>query len=467
MTHKCRLSLRESSVFPFFCRAKDNNHWYRHKAILPIVLMLPVVLLLASVGLLVRNEYVASLQLQKEVAAIRDAKLPFDSLSLSQHFFNTTSQEQSTAWREVLSAISSIDQRAQEAAKIYKPNYSYEIELLPSPGVDGKVDWPAAAAFEEYSRDAQSVIKRIEALTHDPKPTWQPLNIVGEATWLPDSQASLSISRMLAAEFCYAIYIKDSNRALRALRLDAASMVVYDWQVFSATDSITCMRKVSLCERIRASLAHNIWTQEQLDAISTLVGPEPELASRWHRTLATDRAMCLASIGANSGEMLSTYASGGKLVTRPASYQLELLRQATRNMDAGTGGYQGLADRVRASKLKFQISSPKFLLYFLGEEEPYQWSGEFSFVESYAADCERCENSRRLTRNALATKQYQHQNKRWPATLAELSEATLPWSDRTTLIDDPFEYRIAPDSKSCFIGTNDLRNVAVSETEIR
>ncbi len=442
--------------------------WNRHLAILPIALVLFFILLLSTVCLFVSNEYLASLQLQKDVAAIRDSMLPFDSLSFSQYFFNTTSQEQSTAWRDVLGALDPVDQWARDASKTYKLNNSYDIELLPAPGVDGKVDWPDAASFEEYSLAVQPIINRIEELTLDPKPSWQPLDFQGFNTWLHDAQKSPTISRMLAVEFCHAVYIKNSNRALRALRLDAASMVAYDWQVISTTDSITCSRKLSLFKQIRASLAHDIWAQEQLDSISEIVGPEPDLAGRWYRTSATDRAMLLTSMGANSGTMLSTYSWNEKRGTILASRQLALLNQATRNLDAGNGGYQGLADRVRASSLQFNVRPSKFLSFFLGEEGLQEWSGSSGSDENYAMLCELCENSRRLTRTAVAIKQCQLQNKRWPATLAELSDATLPRSDRMTLSAGPFEYRIAPNGRSSFIGTSESPEyLRFPESEIR
>ena len=449
-------------------RKLRESRWSRGWGTLPIVLGLPFVLLLLSVCRFVRNEYIASLQLQKEVAAIRNSMLPFDNLSLSRYFFNTASHEQSTAWRDVLVALEPVDQWARDASKTYKPNTSYDIELLPAPGADGQVDWPDAASFEEYSNEVQPIISRIEELTRDPKPTWQPLDFQGFSTRLPDAHQSQTISRMLAVEFCHAVYIKNSDRALRALRLDAASMVVYDWQVFSMADSITCLRKVSLFQQIRESLAHDIWAQEQLDSISEIVGPEPDLAGRWYRTLATDRAMLLTSMDANSGALLSTYSWNRKKGTILASSQLELLKLATRNMDAGNGGYQGLADRVRASNLQFNIRSSKFLSFLWGEKEQQEWRGVFGFRDYYAMQCERCESSRRLTRTALAIKQYQLENQRWPATLSELSEAKLFKSDRTALAVGLFEYRIAPDGKSSFIGTSESpENQRFPESEIR
>ena len=165
--------------------------------------------------------------------------------------------------------------------------------------------------------------------------------------------------------------------------------------------------------------------------------------------------MLLTSMDANSGALLSTYSSNRKKKTILASRQLELLNQATRNMDAGNGSYQGLADRVRASNLQFNVRSAKFPMFFWGEEELQEWHGISGFVENYARRCERCESSRRLTRTALAIKQYQLENQRWPATLSEISEVKLLKSDRTALAGGLLEYRIAPDGKSSFIGTSE------------
>ncbi len=213
----------------------------------------------------------------------------------------------------------------------------------------------------------------------------------------------------------------------------------FDWDFCMVADLVGMALRGIHRDAIRQSLADTDWEPAQLDQLLAQVQHERDVAARWHRVCAGERAMVLAVLQGSREEldgMLSQETSGypAVLLLIPSGTKKYLDRMAS-FQQLGAQGVLGIAARAQNFEKALlppdrgRLTDPLTAFFQPG-------------VAGFAAAYEREEIDRRLTRTALGIKRYRVSEGRWPARLSDLAAVGLEPKDWTALHAGPFPYKI-------------------------
>ncbi|WP_182865794.1 hypothetical protein [Stieleria mannarensis] len=254
--------------------------------------------------------------------------------------------------------------------------------------------------LQRFSDEAQPLIDEMKQLLADETPVWNPY-VVGRM-WDIDIRGSLPFMHLLEIEFHAAVVEKDADRALETLQLlvDIAPVMDYSaafrFYLWHAPASSTHQRLIA------ESLVVGFWDQpnqltrlqDQLSAFQQLSADRAGLYEPWDPPFAID------------------------LHVAKWNYQYENELQ-NRSLVAKLAGV------LVGSGTAQQLSS-------------HQMSTEDAI--------DSVETGLRLTRTAIAVKQYRLQEKRWPSDLALLEKFGLGRDDYMADPDTEFGYEVGTDA---------------------
>ncbi|QEF99538.1 hypothetical protein Mal15_36030 [Stieleria maiorica] len=258
----------------------------------------------------------------------------------------------------------------------------------------------APDVLQRFSDEAQPLIDEMKQLLADETPVWNP-NVVGPM-WDIETRGSLPFMHLLEIEFHAAVVDKDADRALETLQLlvDIAPAMDYSaafrFYLWHAPASSTHQRLIA------ESLFAGFWDepnqltrlQDQLSAFQQLSADRAGLYEPWDPLLAID------------------------LHSAKWNYQYE----------------NDLQNRSLVAKLAGVL---------VGSGTAQQLSSHQMSTED-AIDS--LETGLRLTRTAIAVKQYRLQENRWPSDLALLEKIGLGRDDYTADPYSEFGYEVGADA---------------------
>ncbi len=417
-------------------KSEKKSFWLRWPFLLVVI---PLALFLVLLVALAIQENQASNRVQVELTQLRQAAIPVDDVSMSQWYAENTSRERTADWGEILRLVESA------------PGNFGDFDRLPYVGngerpaeIGAAATWPQEPEVAQFLQWMRPVIDQVRTAAEPPTPVWQPISFQGFGTLLPQLQSSRNVVRLLNLDVEHALHHRDSDRALRGLASMRGTADAFD----SQTCMVDLMVQIALRQvhhtMIRRSLTVELWDEEQLQQLSEQVGPPTDIASRWQRVIAGERAMMLASLSEPSHwQPVDVSRVAVQWMFALPSSRMRLL-ETYRDMESiGAGGLDGLSQRAAAWERTWagDGSSPPSMLLTLGQMH----RSLLPATADFAAVIEREEDSRRFSQTALAIKRFQLQEQRWPEALRELVQAGLPASDWNTVSAGPFGYEVAGD----------------------
>jgi hypothetical protein len=376
--------------------------WWRKPTTWLIALALPAV---AFLGLFAVREWDASNELQVRLQKLRSTGRPIDNASLDVKYVSSTNSEQSVAWNE-----------AAYAASGWASTMGQDLPFLGNkngvpPAAFSKGEWPEVERVDEFLTQLQPVLKRLhETADKTTQPVWQPIHFDGYNTLLGSIQESRSIVRLLTLDFCYAVYSKDRQRALRDLKSIRAAIVAYSWDVCLVQELVRMAHVGTMNHVVGMSLSTELWTSEDLAEIGRLVGGPKDMAQHWQRILDNEQAFASDT---SPGVALLHDPTGKKwmgFALSLPSVQLRYLDDMERIKSVGQNDLMGL---LRAAEQlerdwNFGVAASLFA--------PSVGAVARAYVNS--------EESRRLVKTGLALKQFRLSHGKFPVSLEQLPSET-------------------------------------------
>lgn len=404
-----------------------------------IVIALPFLLGAIAVAALAWTEYRNRRAVDAEIQRLRAAGQPVDDETMASWFWENTSQDGTAAWREILVQV---EQLTTSNSVIHGLPILGHGEL-PKDLAPGD-DWPDEARVAAFLEVARPVIDKIEDAARYPTPVWQPIAFEGFGTLLSEVQAARSIMRVVLLEFVHALYHENTQRIMRSLRAMQATAASFDWDMFMVSDLVGIALRSIHRGSIRQSLAHSAWELADLDHLLDQVAQPRDFVTRWHRTIAGERAMALTMLRGDGRMLENVTDSTGRTADSLPAWMLmaSFTRRYLQTMEAvqrlGDRGIEGLVERAdefeRRQFPSEQLRFDDMLSHML-----------LPSIHAWAAAQERDELDRRLTRTAVGLKRFRMVQGRWPEKLDDLAAMGLNARDWTALQEGPFGYRIEDD----------------------
>lgn len=403
----------------------------RRRRWLLLLVLLPIALGAIAVAVLGYGEYCSHREVTAEIARLRAAGEPVDNETMALWFQAGTSREGTAAWRDVLAAVKQVS--SGETVNSFP---IIGLGKLPEPLAPG-APWPDEPRIAEFLQEVRPLIALIEQAGRYPAPVWQPIAFDGFSTLLPEIQASRGVTRLLHLEVVHALYHGDTERALRGFAAMQAAAAAFDWDCCMVADLVGIALRSIHHDAIRKCLADTDWDAAQLDQLLAQVQQPRDVAVRWRRICAGERAMLLALLQVSRDELEAMLPQQDRrnvpvLLLIPSGTKKYLDAMAT-FQEIGKPGVLGMTARVQ--ELEREIA--------LSERRRFDLTALFlPAMSAVAAAYEREELDRRLTRTALGVKRYRVSEGQWPARLSDLAEAGLNPEDWTALQAGPFGYKI-------------------------
>ncbi len=384
-----------------------------------------------------------------------------EGLRTSQHalivaFDQRTSRDHADRWRDALLASSELVNRFFQL----KEAIGDQDDHLVGPGEP----WEAGPLMTQFANEAAPTIALVERLVQDPNPFWRPLMIDGISISLPDLHKSRSFARILTAEFRVAVHQGDHDRALRALRLILDVSNAFDWEVALVGETIRIAIIGQHRSMIQESLAIGFWQDaEHLSELREQLSRRDDLDERWKRVANAETGMLFSELFGDPEADQQQRNDPGDLVKLfpfkvSPSLKLQFLKQLPYRHDfsgAGTNQYLKRIDREEQQREESLIGSNASSLVAV----PYGiWgflANQFLVSESYYASAfTRFEFNRKIILTAVAIKQFQVKENRWPEKLNELSAVGLSASQWSVEPGVPIGYQISDDRSSVNLWAN-------------
>ncbi len=398
-----------------------------------LLVSLPIVLGAIAVAILGFGEYRSAREVTAEIARLRAAGEPVDNETQARWFQAGTSQEGTAAWRDILVAVEHVS-----SGEVVNSFPFIGTGKLPEPLVPGG-DWPDEPRIAEFLQEVRPLIAQIEQAGRYPTPVWQPIAFNGVSTLLPEIQPSRSVIRLLQLEVQHALYHRDTERALRGLAAMQATAAAFEWDFCMVADLVGLALRSLHRDAIRQSLAETDWEPAQLDQLLAQVQHPRDVAVRWRRICAGERAMTLAWLQGSRDELDGMLPRGNRryppaLLLIPSGTK-KYLDQMAAFQQMGEQGVLGIT--ARAQDLEQELTRPDRRRF-----DELLTALFLPAMAAMAAAYEREELDRRLTRTALGIKRYRVSEGRWPARLSDLAAVGLEPKDWTALQAGPFGYKI-------------------------
>lgn len=391
---------------------------------------LPIAALLFFAGWFALEESRAAGSLATEREALRMQGQPLDDESLAVWFTARTHKEGTEAWLEVLELSESLSRFTSDLPIIGTGFVPVDI----TPGME----WPGEPRVAELLEVFDPLLTKIHRACEFPTPVWWPIEWNGHYTLLPQYQQSRSVVRLLQLKAVHSLWKREPDDALKAIQSILRTASAFDSQALLVADLVVLAELGVAQETINRSLRMNVWDEKHLATLADLLKQFKDPIDSWNSILAGERAFVLSvdydSISERDAPEILKY------IPNLPSDRLAVLKHYQSMMDLSQGGMDGLLDRCAEWTKQFEQKI---------RENPWRASTLFlGFVttnmEQIAQAKERFAIQFQLTRTAIAIKQFQVINGRFPKKLDELPSSDWPianWSinNRTALIYEPGE----------------------------
>ncbi len=388
----------------------------------------------AGVTLMALREFRAASQVDAIIRSKLSQCIPVDIASKQKWFRDNTHTEGTAAWREIISLASDIEFYSYISRM--EVGGLYDLPIVGNGRLPDMIEpdkpWPVDAEVNEFLNTAQPFFDKIEEAAKYPAPVWQPIRFQGISTLIPEIDQARDIYRIVQLETEHALYHRDSDRAMRGIKMLRATADAFNWNISLSVKLVHNTIVNSLGDSIRRSMACEIWNEEQTLQLLEIIGPQLDVQQDWTEICRGEFAMSYASINDPDQFIELTDVAASRLanILLLPSARLSYLESCQNMADVGQGGIAGLEKRAYEfgtliqERKQLDFLSSLLLPAFQGIADAYL----------------RNEDARRLAVTCLAVKLFQLKNHRWPDDLNELKQIGFTSTDWTTLNHGPFGY---------------------------
>ncbi len=404
---------------------RRNETSYLALVIIPLVIVFGLLIYGLS------QQWSANRYVQAELATLHADGQPRDAASLLAQREEIESRTGCFSWRDLDEAISFLE---------YKYDGAFELLDDANSLVPASQPWPAEKLAEDYHQEVAPLLKRLQELLATEKKQQGPMraftaaSVYGTPRWNGDE--------LLLREFKFAYHNGDSARAADLLELYVDVRKVLMGLENSAPPE----------DIIHRSLEHNFWKANDLGRVRKLLSFHPDVEKQWRQRLDSQLAGFLDNVRmvndeevANSGRRPDMQPFGFA-PTHVASY-LRLYAKLAKLPAAGTKQHvlavrevDDRRDKERAHLTLTSLSAIPFAFGYIFNAFPT----EVYYATAFAL--QQVDHRRTLT--AVAIKQFQLQEGRWPSSLSDLSQVGLAAADWKMVDGIDFGYRVDADGKT-------------------
>ncbi len=409
----------------------SNNRsftWFRSRPALGLGLL--CALLVMAIAWLSIREIRAAQQVQMALTEFRTAGIPTDNASAESKFLEQTYREGTRDWSEVLSLLGNSWVGSQGANLPYVGSGKIPVRL------DANANWQQVDEAEKYLELVQPALERLPIAAEHPKPVWQPIQFHGYATLLGPIQDAGRVVSALALSAEVALHQGDSATALRDISLIKDTAEAFDWDVFLVTKTTSLAMEGTAFRMICRSLYSDPWTPAQLDTLRELANQPSDVPATWSSILDNEQAMLLATFY-DDDALEVVFGREPRFVAqllKIPSLQAAVLSRTAAWRDIAAGGLLDMLRRSRQLQKEFDQSRFPTIDDIA--------TGRMSWYSGAVTAIVRHEDARRLTLTAIAIKQFQLQQGRWPTRLGELESVSLTPDDWETVGCGAFGYEV-------------------------
>ena len=246
------MTMQSNSEFKPAERRSKRVNW------IATICLIPVLLFALFLCLFGYREARAYRELNDKLNAIRQAGEPIDNASLETHFEKTTHKGGTVAWSEALMLARSANAISNGLPIVGVANLPRDFR----PGVE----WPEEPRVAEFLREIRPLFKKIDAAAAFPMPVWTPIDFNGFSTTLEVYQESRSLARILDLDTSYALFHKESERALKDIRnaefFHGFFVGRHSDEMFGHIALVICLSKKPVLCRLR--IGHSLLRGERL-----------------------------------------------------------------------------------------------------------------------------------------------------------------------------------------------------------
>ena len=380
------------------------------------------VLLLLGFGLW---QWRAAAEVDRQLQTLREAGIPVDDDSMHRRFLQSTDSRLSGRWMEVVSVVSTLPY--QPKVPLFNQKYSLPVNLEPSES------WPLSERVADFLSRMRPVIDRIPSDRIE-RPVYQPLLFDGYSTLLMPLQDALQLVHLLQLDAEYALHELDRPRGLKDLQLLQTVADAHAWDFAAVAQVLNMNMHQVRWDVIQRSLYAVPWEPAELTALQACIGSAVDIESVWRSLIDGERAMLLATLQDQNSKVFEQSPIVERLASLP-SQRLKIFSYFATLRELAAEGLSRLPGRVVALEQKRwpDLAEPLIARSFA------------SFLPVAHAFVDH-ENQRRLTRAAVAVKQFQLEHGRWPEALSELGAQGPAVRDLATVEGGMFSYGVQGDT---------------------
>jgi hypothetical protein len=418
-------------------------------AVVSPLLLLVVLFVLGSL-----RETAAEARFESVVTRLKSEGVPTDNHSSTISFDQRLSKKYSIQWQDVLVAQRELNARftdmyisIHESEEIPRPNEPWDIEPI----------------ARRYTDEAKPIFDALDELVAEGNLVWQPLVWQGFGTLLPEIQELRDLIRLLAVKFRLAVHQGDQAGAMQALELILGVNRAFDWQICLISDFVAIAHLSTHRSLIRQSLEVGFWKDEQqIQKLREQLSIRDDYDARWLQMVAGEQAMLAEELSTSFGNTgLSVFPFGVPAATKVSV--LETIRLAGEIKGVGTIDHvRAIENDIEQVSRRSPSTSPTSSFTIVGIPFALSEGPTGMLSSSYTVASQvylRDAMERRWTLAAVAIKQFQIQEGRWPDELNELTRVGLSRPDWLAIGETPFGYSVDDDEAILWtVASSELTN---------
>ncbi len=406
---------------PYLSPSRRSETSYLALAIAPLIIVLGLLIF----GL--TQQWSAQRYVQAELATLHAAGRPQDVNTRHEERIKNLLREEDSQWRDVRDEIYFLEYKYGEAFQILDKSVDF---------VPASKGWPSAKLAEAYHKEAAPLIARIKELVAEAKAQHKEslAYLPGYAHWSGDD--------LIVREFEYAFHKGDSAYAADLLEL----------YVDSTKTVVRLENVLPPYELIQQSLKNDFWNAEDLERVRRLLGVHVDQQELWRLQLDGDLATLQHRLQMIDEGDASDYGGGPDaypfgLPPTYAESQLRYYADLDKLENAGTREHvlatRALERRWHENQGAVAVASTAAVPWAI-----CNLNSGFEYADNNAVSLATEVMKQRRAVTAVAIKQFQLQEGRWPRSLSELTKVGLTASDWKMVDGIDFGYRVEADGET-------------------
>jgi hypothetical protein len=394
--------------------------------------LLPPITLVALLLWGVWEQITAAQYVEAEIASLKASSQPVDNVMLIAAQRDQASIAGARDWHDLNVAIEMLNHKYGEAFRMFD-----ESEQLKPAGED----WSAKPIAELYSAEAAPLIERIQTLLQRDRP-------------LPDAMIhsnSLSLfSHFFGIGRGHDLLLREFRLAYHNENPDRSAELV---ELYIASDQAACdgLMTGPLYFALDRSLEHDFWTSEALSQVWLSLRDYNPRRTSWADQVNARRVDLLTQA------RMSEFHDGinprlnddtpYKIAATHVARYLQFYDELEKLPGYGSREHYWAVEDVIAkmNEARAEIAFESMVAVPIATVDSF---GSLHYGSNWSSNTLMSRMHERRLRTAIAIKQFQLQEHRWPASLAELTRVGLAASDWKMIGDIDFGYRVDQDGQT-------------------